>query len=68
MVVKKSLASMNFVSEWLSYAQDSRAITDDDNILSSISYPGFRSHRHDQAILSLLVKKWGLTVYPDLSQ
>ena len=68
MVVKKSLASMTFVSQWLAYAQDSRAITDDDNILGLGNYPDFRGHRHDQTLLSLLAKKWGLTVYPDPSQ
>ncbi len=59
---------MTFVSEWLTYAQDSRAITDDNNVLSSTNYPDFRGHRHDQTILSLLAKKWNLTVYPDPSQ
>ena len=49
---------MAFVSEWLTYAQDARAITDDDNVLGSNNYPDFREHRHDQAIMSLLVKKW----------
>jgi hypothetical protein len=52
----------------LAYAQDSRAITDDDNVLGLHNYPDFRGHRHDQAILSLLAKNWGLTVYPDPSQ
>jgi hypothetical protein len=59
---------MTFVSEWLTYAQDSRAIMDDNNVLGSTNYPDFRSHRHDQTILSLLAKKWNLTVYPDPSQ
>jgi hypothetical protein len=68
MVIKKSFTSMAFVSEWLTYAQDARAITDDDNVLGSNNYPDFRQHRHDQTIMSLLVKKWNLTVYPDPSQ
>jgi hypothetical protein len=67
-VIKKSFTSMRFVSEWLTYAQDRRAITDDDNVLGSINYPNFRGHRHDQAILGLLAKKWNLTIYPDPSQ
>ncbi|UJR08080.1 hypothetical protein I4U23_012357 [Adineta vaga] len=68
MVVKKSFTSVAFVSEWLAYAQDPRAITDDDNVLGFGNYPDFRDHRHDQAIMSLLAKKWNLTVYPDPSQ
>ncbi|CAF3853609.1 unnamed protein product [Adineta steineri] len=67
-VVKRSFTSLRFVSEWLTYAQDSRVITDDGNVLGSPNYPGFRAHRHDQSILSLLAKKWKLTVYPDPSQ
>lgn len=59
---------MSFVSEWLTYAQDSRIITDDKNIFGLDNYPGFRGHRHDQTILSLLAKKWGLTIYADPSQ
>ncbi|CAF1489149.1 unnamed protein product [Adineta steineri] len=67
-VVKRSFTSLRFVSEWLTYAQDSRVITDDDNVLGSPNYPDFRAHRHDQSILSLLAKKWKLTVYADPSQ
>jgi hypothetical protein len=59
---------MLFVTEWLTYAQDSRAITDDANVLGLPNYPEFHDHRHDQSILSLLAKKWNLTLYPDPSQ
>ena len=44
----------------LYYAQDKRIITDDDNEMGVDNYEGFRDHRHDQSILSLLVKKYGL--------
>jgi hypothetical protein len=40
-VLKKSFTGMTFVSEWLTYAQDRRAITDDDNVLGSINYYDF---------------------------
>ncbi len=59
---------MAFVSEWLTYAQDSRAITDDKNVLGKPNYDDFRENRHDQTILSLLAKKWNLKIYPDPSQ
>lgn len=59
---------MTFVGEWLTYSQDSRAITDDKNVLGSANYKGFHDHRHDQSILSLLAKKWKLKVYTDPSQ
>ncbi|CAF1334692.1 unnamed protein product [Adineta ricciae] len=67
-VVKRSFTSLRFVSEWLTYAQDSRVITDDANVLGPPNYPEFHDHRHDQSILSLLAKKWKLTVYADPSQ
>lgn len=68
LVLRKSLTSMRFVSEWLTYAQDSRALTDDSNVLHKKNYDGFRQHRHDQSILGLLAKKWNITIYPDPSQ
>jgi hypothetical protein len=68
MLLKKSFVSMQFVSEWLAYAQDSRAITDDANTLGASNHKDFQDHRHDQSILSLLAKKWNLTTYPDPSQ
>lgn len=68
LVVRKSAMSVAFVSEWLEYAQDSRALTDDGNVLGLPNYEGFREHRHDQSILGLLAKKRNLTIYPDPSQ
>lgn len=68
LVVRKSAMSVAFVSEWLEYAQDSRALTDDGNVLRLRNYKGFREHRHDQSILGLLAKKRNLTIYPDPSQ
>ncbi|CAF0805595.1 unnamed protein product [Adineta steineri] len=67
-ILRKSLMSMTFVSEWLTYAQDNRIITDDKNVFNQKNYDGFRENRHDQSILSLLAKKWNLTIYPDPSQ
>jgi hypothetical protein len=66
LVVQKSAMSMGFVSEWLIYAQNSRVLTDDANVLGSPNYEGFRGYRHDQSILGLLAKKRNLTIYPDL--
>ncbi len=64
-VLKKSFISMAFISEWLTYAQDSRVLTDEVNALGVPNYAGFRENRHDQTILSLLAKKWNLTTYPN---
>lgn len=65
---KKSAYTMNFVDEYLGYAQDERIITDALNQCGHPNYPEFEEHRHDQSILSLLSKKHDLVAYRDPSQ
>ena len=57
-IYKKSKFTEIFLEEYLYYAQDKRIITDDENTLGFPNYDGFRAHRHDQSILSLLTKKY----------
>lgn len=54
--VRNTLTGKFFVDEWLRYCCDKRIISDDPNV-SGENYPGFRDHRHDQAILSILAIK-----------
>lgn len=61
-LVKKSKKSLGFIKEWQKYSMDSRIITDQPNTCGKKNYAGFREHRHDQAILSLL--SWKLKVEP----
>lgn len=65
--LKKDEFSMKFVKEWLFYAQDERIITDRPNTQGLPNYPMFADHRHDQAILSLLAKKYNITAVTQLS-
>ena len=65
---KKSGFTMDFINENLNYAQDERVITNLKNQCGYRNYPGFREHRHDQSIFSLLLKKHDLPVYRDPSQ
>ena len=58
-VYRKSKFTEFFLGEYLYYAQDKRIITDDQNEMGTPNYEGFRDHRHDQSILSLLTKKYG---------
>lgn len=67
LVIKKTCFANEFVSEWLKYAQDSRIITDQENCMGKENYPGFKENRHDQTILSLLSKKYGLKAFRDPS-
>jgi hypothetical protein len=65
---KKSIFTINFINEFLHYAQDERLITDLKNQCGYPNYPEFKEHRHDQSIFSLLSKKHNLDAYRDPSQ
>ena len=67
-VLRNDQYARRFVSQWMTYSMDARAITDQDNVLGEANYPDFIDHRHDQSIFSLLSKKWGLQDWPDISQ
>ena len=62
-VLRKCIASFNFVSEWMKYCKMAPAITDDPNIFGKPNLPEFIQHRWDQAILSLLAAKAGIETY-----
>ena len=67
-VLRKTCMSIQFVMEWLAYLSDTRIATDEPNSLGVVNPKSFRAHRHDQSVLSLLSKKWGLPAYRDPSQ
>jgi hypothetical protein len=56
-MLKKNMETIAFISEWLTYTQDSRICSDIPNIFGA-NDPSFIENRHDQTILSLLCKKW----------
>lgn len=64
-LLRKSMYSQRFIREWLKYAKDRRIITNDENVMGLPNYEGFVENRHDQTILSLLSKKWGIKAYRD---
>jgi len=59
--------SIHFVSEWLFHAMDRRVISDDENVFMQ-NIDGFQENRHDQTIMSLLSKKYGIPAFMDVSQ
>ena len=59
-IYRKTKFTEFFLKEYLYFAQDKRILTDDPNEPGIENYPDFKAHRHDQSILSLLVKKYGL--------
>lgn len=64
--LKKSDFSMAFVKEWLNYCCNLEIISPVKDKSKEISE--FYSHREDQSILSLLVKKYSIRAYSDPSQ
>lgn len=68
MVARKSANSIQFFKEYLHYCCNPQILTDLENICGLPNYPGFKDHRHDQSIFSLLTKKHGLQVFRDPCQ
>lgn len=67
-ILKKTQKSMQFVKEYLEWVQDPRIVSDDENVMGLPNYPEFIDNRHDQTVLSLLSKKWGISAFRDPSQ
>lgn len=49
-----SETAFRFLDEWQNYAEDPRCLTDIPNTLGRPNHLGFRDHRHDQSIMSIL--------------
>jgi hypothetical protein len=54
-----STRAFQFLDSWQHYAEDSRCLTDLPNTLGQDNHPGYREHRHDQSILSILAHQCG---------
>lgn len=67
MLVRKTKFTKDFFEEYISFCQDEDIITDSSNKLGD-NYSGFREHRHDQSICSLLSIKHDITILEDPSQ
>ena len=52
--------SVQVAKEWLYYNQDPRCVSDFPSICGEKEVKGFREHRHDQSILSVLTKKFNI--------
>lgn len=65
---KKDDFSRKFFKECLDYSCDPRILTDIPNQLGHANYPGFRDHRHDESLISIMSKKYDLFPYRNPSQ
>ena len=61
-LLRKNFNPIRFIGEWLTYNQDYRIATDSPSNLV-VNDPIFIENRHDQTILSLLCKKWGIQMH-----
>ena len=66
-LLRKTPRSLEFVSQWLTYAQDFRILNNDPSQMVPDPQE-FQGHRNDQSIISILAKKWNLEQWPDPSQ
>lgn len=62
LLLRKIFNSIRFIGEWLTYGQDDRIITDSKSIFGPENKE-FNENRHDQTVLSLLFKKWGIPMH-----
>jgi hypothetical protein len=67
-LLKKDNFSREFISKCLEYGCDYRIITDSPNELGQPNYEGFIENRHDETVITLVSKKYGLFPYRNPSQ
>jgi hypothetical protein len=60
-LLRKCFNTLRFIGEWLTYNQDARISSDLPTKIVP-NDPIFTENRHDQTILSLLCKKWGISM------
>lgn len=65
---KKNDFNRKFFQECLNYGCDPRILTDMPNQLGHPNYNGFRDHRHDESLISIMAKKYDLFPYRNPSQ
>jgi hypothetical protein len=50
--------------DYINYCKDSRLVTEEENTLGE-NLPGFREHRWEQSVMSILWRRYGFTGIPD---
>jgi hypothetical protein len=58
-LLRKNITTIQFIGEYLTYSQDYRIITDAPSCMTA-NDKEFIENRHDQAVFSLLCKKWNI--------
>jgi hypothetical protein len=60
---RKSEKSIQFLNEWLKYSTDERILTSQPNVCGKKNFFGFKEHRWDQSVLSLLAIKHDIELF-----
>ena len=63
MLIKKTPNSVEFIKKWQLYLEDVRLATDQPSVCGKGELPLFKEHRHDESVLSILVKQFGYKPY-----
>jgi len=66
--LRKTEFTRHFMHEYLNYCCNENILTDVPNQCGLSNFDGFKEHRHDQSIYSLLTKKYALMPFRDPSQ
>lgn len=68
LLFRKCERATHFVAEWLRYGSNANILTDLPNSMELPNIAGYRDHRYDQSILSLLAQKFKINLYRAPSQ
>lgn len=63
MLIKKTPNAVKFVKQWQLYMEDVHLATDQPSVCGKPELPNFKEHRHDESVLSILVKQYGYHPY-----
>ena len=65
---EKNERSLTFLNEWLHYVTKPEIVSDSQNTCGLPDLPGFKAHRHDQSVLSILSIKHKIKTFRDPSK
>ena len=68
LLLRNTPCARDFVAEWKARMRDPRVLTDLPGPQGLPELPEFRTHRHDQSVLSILATRHKLPILPDPSQ
>lgn len=67
-LIRKTDFTVDFFSEWLKECENVQSLSDNPNVHEKENFSDFVSHRMDQSILSILIKKYAVETYRNPSK